>query len=319
MNRAKPKKLITRRNIILGGSAAVAGTAAAALQNPEQSTPAIAQNSSSSQPVNTGINGTVAIVTGAGRGIGRACAIALARAGADVVAVDIGRNISGHPIPLATAQDLAETVRLVQAEGQRGLAIQADIREMQQMRGVVDRTIRELGKVDIMIANAGINDASPIAESTDAQWRNVIDVNVIGTANTLRAVMPHMIGRKQGRIVVVTSTFGRQGNAGNANYVASKWALVGLTKSAALEAAPHNITVNAIAPTGVRTGLGGSQTPEQAKQGEQTLRAYNALPIGLLEPSDIADSVVYLVSSQARYVTGMTIDVAAGANAKYTA
>lgn len=321
MNKNNPKRLITRRNIVIGGSATVASVAAInVLQKPERANAEQSNQSEENQQLaSNDLTKDVAIVTGAGRGIGRACAVALARAGADVVVVDIAKNIPGHPVALATPQDLAETVRLVLAVGRRCLSIQADVRDMKQMREVVARTIKELGKVDIMIANAGISDASPLVEATDAQWRNVIDVNLIGAANTIRAVLPHMVERKQGRIVAVTSTFGRQGNAGNANYVASKWGLIGLVKSAALEAAPNNITVNAVAPTGVRTGLGGSQTAEQRKIGEQKLREYNALPIGMLEPSDVADSVVFLVSPQAKYLTGITLDVAAGANAKYTA
>jgi NAD(P)-dependent dehydrogenase (short-subunit alcohol dehydrogenase family) len=262
----------------------------------------------------------VAIVTGAGRGIGRATAVALAREGADVVVLDIAKNITGHSVPMATPQELAETVKLIESHGGRSLAIQADVRDIRAMREAVARTVGEFGKVDIMFANAGINVNKPLASISDQQWANVMEVNVTGVANSIRAVLPHMIERKAGRVVATSSTFGRQGNGGNPAYVASKWAVVGLVKAAALEAGQHNVTVNAIAPTAVRTGLGGPQTDEQRAAGNKYLReSYHALPVGILEPEDIADGVLFLVSPKARHVTGITLDVAAGANARYTA
>ena len=331
----KSQNPLSRRNVVLGGAAAIAGSATvfARSKDSEAVEPnAVAQSSSSGI-----LAGKVALVTGAARAIGRACAVSLASQGADVVVMDIA-NPDAFPYlnyPMASMADLAETKRLVEEQGTRCLSIQADVRNMEQMREMVARTINEFGKLDIAsqrvvgvppivatdedaIANAGLVPSVPLVEMTDQQWNDVIEVNLTGVGNTIRASLPHMVERKQGQIVAITSTLGRQGNAGNAHYVASKWGIVGLVKSAALEAGEHNVTVNAVAPTGVRT-IRFPESGEQREAAEQFLSEYNALPVLLLEPSDIADSVVFLVSPQATSITGAVIDVAAGANAKYTA
>lgn len=310
---------LTRRNVVLGGAAAMAGVAASI---PKQE-PVIAQQSSESsqeqQTLGRRLEGKVAIVTGAARSIGRACAVSLAREGADVVVMDIAQPDAFPYLnyPMASMEDLTETKRLVEEQGSRCLSVRGDVRSMEQMRGIIDRTINEFGKVDIMVANAGLVPSVPLVEMTDQQWNDVIEVNLTGVGNSIRASLPHMIERKQGQIVAITSTLGRQGNAGNAHYVASKWGIVGLVKAAALEAGEHNVTVNAVAPTGVRT-IRFPEEGEQRQAAEQFLEEYNALPVLLLEPSDVADSVVFLVSPQAKYISGAVIDVAAGANAKYT-
>ena len=314
----KSQNPLSRRNVVLGGAAAIAGSATvfARSKDSEAVEPnAIAQSSPSGM-----LAGKVALVTGAARAIGRACAVSLASQGADVVVMDIA-NPDAFPYlnyPMASMDDLAETKRLIEEQGSRCLSIQGDVRNMEQMRNLVDRTINEFGKLDIAIANAGLVPSVPLVEMTDRQWNDVIEVNLTGVGNTIRASLPHMVERQQGQIVAITSTLGRQGNAGNAHYVASKWGIVGLVKSAALEAGEHNVTVNAVAPTGVRT-IRFPESGEQREAAEQFLSEYNALPVLLLEPEDIADSVVFLVSPQAKYITGTVIDVAAGANAKYTA
>lgn len=266
------------------------------------------------------LNGQVAMVTGAGRGIGRASAEALARAGAHVVVVDIARNLPSHPVPLASREDLAETVRLVENQGRRAMAVQADVRDGAALRKAAEQALREFGRLDILHANAGIMAQGTIASTSDDQWRLGLDVNVLGVVNALRAVAPGMMERKQGRIIVTASTFGRQGTGDYVPYATAKWALVGLVKSAALDLGRHNITVNAIAPTGVATGFGGTLTAEQRAQADEFFRtSYHALPVGALQPQDIAGSVVFLASPAARFITGAVIDVAAGANARYTA
>ena len=313
----KSQNPLSRRNVVLGGAAAIAGSAIFAQSKDSEAVEpnAVAQSSSSGI-----LAGKVALVTGAARAIGRACAVSLASQGADVVVMDIAQPDAFPYLnyPMASMDDLAETKRLVEEQGSRCLSIQGDVRNMAQMREMVDRTINEFGKLDIAIANAGLVPSVPLVEMTDQQWNDVIEVNLTGTGNTIRAILPHMTERKQGQIVAITSTLGRQGNAGNAHYVASKWGIVGLVKSAALEAGEHNVTVNAVAPTGVRT-IRFPESGEQREAAEQFLSEYNALPVILLEPEDIADSVVFLVSPQAKYITGAVIDVAAGANAKYTA
>ena len=314
----KSQNPLTRRNIVLGGAAAIAGSATVFAQS--NKTEAV-EPQSVAQSSSTGmLSGKVAVVTGAARAIGRACAVSLASKGADVVVMDIAQPDAFPYLnyPMASMDDLNETKRLVEEQGSRCLSVRGDIRNMEQMRDLVDRTINEFGQVDIMVANAGLVPSVPLVEMTDQQWNDVIEVNLTGTGNTIRAVLAHMVERKQGQIVAITSTLGRQGNAGNAHYVASKWGIVGLVKSAALEAGEHNVTVNAVAPTGVRT-IRFPESGEQREAAEQFLSEYNALPVLLLEPEDIADSVVFLVSPQAKYITGAVIDVAAGANAKYTA
>ena len=310
----------TRRQLLVSGTLGAAGVAAAAIPTVANSEEVIAQQevpvvAESSVP----LAGKTAIVTGAGRAIGRACAVQLAQAGANIVATDIA-DPNAFPYlnyPMASQQDLAETQRLVEQEGRQCLAIQADVRSMSDMRNVVSRTLSELGRLDIMVANAGLVPSVPLTEMTDQQWGDVIDVNLTGTGNSIRAVLPHMVEQEQGQIIAISSTLGRQGNAGNAYYVASKWGVIGLVKSAALEAGPHSVTVNAVAPTGVRT-IRFPEDPERRQAAEDFLSSYNALPVILLEPEDVADSVVFLASPQAKYITGAVIDVAAGANARYT-
>ena len=265
--------------------------------------------------------GRVAVVTGAARGIGRACAVALAREGADVVATDIAADIPGLGYHLASPEDLEETARLVGAEGRRCRALEADVGDMGRMREMAELAVGELGRLDILVANAGVNAPGvPLVEATDEQWQAVMDVNVIGKANAIRAVLPHMIEHGRGWIVAVASTFGRQGAANLAHYAASEWGVIGLVKSAALEVAPHHVTVNAVTPTAVKTGFGGGfGSREEYEAAEKALREVSALPIGILDPDNVADAVLFLVSERAGYITGAALDVAAGANARYTA
>lgn len=310
-----PNRPVSRRAALRTGGAALAGMAALSALPAEGA-------AAEAPPVPGMLAGQVALVTGAARGIGRAIALGLAGAGADVALLDIARDIPGHRVPLARPEDLDEAARLVRGLGRRALTLQADVRDLPALQRAVQRVETELGPLAIAVANAGIHAPAPLvqtSETADQDWRNVLEVNVLGTANTLRAVLPVMAPRGQGRVVAVSSTFGRQGNGGNANYVASKWAVIGLVKAAAIEAGPSGITVNAVAPTAVRTLLGGPQSDEQRRTGDAWLRAnYHFLPVGILEPEDVAGAVVYLASPGARYVTGATIDVAAGANARYT-
>lgn len=309
---ANPRPL-TRRHFagLAGAAAAGAGLGAGGFAVAEAAQPA---------PAGPALQGQVALVTGAARSIGRASARALAQQGADVAVVDIAAPdaITGIGYPLASPADLDETRRLVEAEGRRCEAVVADVRNGDQMRDVVRRVVEALGRIDVLHANAGIVPVAPFVEMSDAQWRDVVEVNLTGVANCMRAVLPHMIQRRSGRIIATTSTNGRQGTARNVHYAASKWGVVGLVKSAALEVGGSGVTVNAVAPTAVRTVRWDRLSDQQRSDASSALRQVHALPVDILEPEDVAGAVVFLASPAARYITGAVLDVAAGANARYT-
>jgi len=343
-NNLQPSEAIgvSRRRMMLYGGAGLVGLAAttvagqvntnltpssetlqASMQQPQE-------NASGKQTISEKLQGKVAVITGAARGIGRACAVAMAQEGADIVALDIAQHIpilTGYR--LSTPEELNKTEELVKAQGRRCLTIQGDVRNMEAMRRMAERTIEELGKIDILVANAGVAVWKPFASMTDEQWNVVIDVNLTGAANSMRAVLPHMIERKQGRIIAISSIGGRTGVAGVSNYAATKWALIGLVKSMALELGSQNITVNAVCPTAVNTPLyrsegqrrsmlPKSERPTAAEQDEMMF-GYHPLPVPALEPEAIADGVVFLASDEAKYISGAAIDIAAGGNARYTA
>jgi NAD(P)-dependent dehydrogenase (short-subunit alcohol dehydrogenase family) len=274
------------------------------------------------------LKGKVALITGAARGIGRATAVAMAREGADVALVDIAspkgvKNIDGYR--LANRSELAEAASLVEKEKRNAIQIVADVRDLEAMNQAVERTIRELGRLDILVASAGIVIGSLFEQMKPGQWADVIDVNLTGVANSIWAALPQMKKQKSGRMIVLASTIGRQGASGVANYVATKWGAIGLVKSLALELGKYNITVNAISPTAVNTPLYRSKAGEQIlgvdspqEQDAQTL-LFHALPIPALNPEDIADGILFLASNEAKYISGIALDIAAGSNARYTA
>ena len=304
---------INRRDALRAGMVGLAGAAAAGLS--------ATSSSSAPEMVDQVLAGRVALITGAARGIGRAIALAMAEAGADVACLDICQDIKNHPFPMASSSDLRETIRQVKATGQRAIAIEADVRDYAAMKAAVARTERELGPLDCLIGNAGIDKPTNIIDNADddAPWRNVMEVNVLGTANTLRAALPGMASRGRGSIVLTASTFGRSGSNVNPNYAASKWAVVGLMKSAALQAGPRGVRINAVAPTGVATGINGPISAAKRQEYDKFFNEqYHPMDVGMLEPEHITGAVVFLASDAARYVTGTTVDVAAGANARYT-
>ncbi len=319
----------TRRKTIATGAAAFTALAAASTTGVDQS---FAQQPKPEQPTSnpTGkLQGKVAVITGAARGIGRATALAMAREGADIVAIDIAQNIKSVPYPLATVKDLTETEQLVKASGRRCLAIQADVRSMAEMRNAVEQAISQMGKVDILVANAGILSYNTLDKLTDEQIRDTIDVDLIGTLNSLRAVIPHMTNRKQGRIVAVASDAGRRGLATVAHYCAAKWGVIGVVKAAALELGPSNITVNAVAPTVVNTTMLRNEVtyrlfrpdlPNPTVEDIQpTLESFHPMPTPWVEPEDVANSILLLVSDEMRYVSGVALGVGAGRDANYMA
>ncbi|KAB1910093.1 SDR family NAD(P)-dependent oxidoreductase [Micromonospora sp. AMSO31t] len=281
--------------------------------------------------------GRVAVVTGAARGIGRAAAVALAEAGAEVAGVDVAGPVS--PIldfPPATADDLAETGRRVTAAGVRWSAHVADQRDIGAVRAVAEAVERDHGGVDVLFANAGIQAFKPLLEMADADWHDQIDVNLTGAANVLRVFAPLLVRRGGGRIVVTSSTQGHHGTKNGAAYSASKWGLIGLVKSAALELGAHAITVNAVIPGLVDTALTrhqdryaqaiveGGRSPSgdpaaDERSAVEALRAKTPLGVPWVQPEDVAPLVVFLASDGARMVSGTSFAATAGDSAHVTA
>ncbi|MBV9518358.1 MAG: mycofactocin-coupled SDR family oxidoreductase [Hyphomicrobiales bacterium] len=278
------------------------------------------------------LTGKVAVVTGAARGIGRAIAVELAANGADVVALDIAGPVStASNAEPATPQDLDETVRQIKSFNRRGEAVKADIRDISALRKAADKVERDYGKIDIVVANAAIQRWKPLLEMEEADWRDVIDNNLNGTANTVRAFAPKMVARHKGRFILISSMQGKHGTKDGSSYSASKWGILGLMKSAAMELGEHNITVNAILPGLVDTPLTrydkrlsesiaetGRKPPEKPTPQEAwDIRAATVpLKVGWLQPDDISPVAVFLASDAANMVTGAEYEVTGGDSAK---
>ena len=305
---------ITRRGIVVGGTASLAGVATSIATDRANSQQPQAKDSNQGSARGR-LKGQVAFVTGAARGIGRACAVALAKDGANVALVDIAANIPSLEYSLATEKDLAQTKQLVEAQGAKAIAIKADVRNLQQMRQAVASTIAQLGKIDIAVPNAGILTMGNLTDLSEAAWDDVIAVNLSGVARTMMAVLPHMRERQYGRIIAVVSTNGRFGSPGSPSYNASKWGALGLVKSVATEVAKEGITVNCVNPTGVRTTM--TQQPKYRDTFEKFLRGFNAQERGFIEPDEVAAALVFFAMPEAAVITGEAMDVAAGANTRW--
>ena len=264
------------------------------------------------------LKGKVALITGAARGQGRAHAVRLASEGADIIGVDICAPIASVPYPLATADDLAATVKLVEDTGARIVAKEADVRDRSSLSDAVQAGVDELGRLDIVVANAGI---APM-QSGDDGWRDVIDVNLTGVYNTIKAAIPTLIKQGAGgSIVLISSAAGLAGvgspDAGSVGYAAAKHGVVGLMRVYANLLAKQNIRVNSIHPTGVETPMIDNDftrgwLAKMAAESDSPGSMGNALPVEVLQPEDIANAVAWLVSDQARYITGVTLPVDAG-------
>ena len=264
------------------------------------------------------LDGKVAFITGAARGQGRSHAIRLAQDGADVIAVDICAQIGSVAYPMSTPEDLAETVKEVEALDRRIVARQADVRDEADLRAAFEAGVAELGPVDIVLANAGIAPMS-LGEEPRAAWQDVIDVNLTGVFNTVEIAIPSMIERGAGGAIVLTSsTAGINGIGGSSRgglgYTASKHGVVGLMRSYANALAPHRIRVNSVHPTGVNTPMVVNDVMQEILNADPQMSSSiaNALPVDMVEPVDVSNAILWLVSDDARYVTGVTLPVDAG-------
>lgn len=270
------------------------------------------------------LKGKVALITGAGRGQGRSHAVTLAKAGADLILIDICADIATVPYPLASEADLAETAALVEAEGRRCVKNIVDVRDYDGMLAAVKDSVAHLGHLDIVVANAGIITFGPMSSTPQEIFQTTIDVNLTGVWNTLEASVPHLLANDNGgSIVVIGSTNSTSGKTleqtpGSQAYIASKHAVIGLMRSYALHLGPKNIRVNAIEPTSVITPLitndAAKKLIEQAEPRHYDLS--NLQDVWAIEPEDISAAVEWLVSDSARYVTGIELPVDAGYGVK---
>lgn len=248
------------------------------------------------------LQGRVAIVTGASRGLGRAIALALAEAGADVT------------LAARSKPDLEETARLVTARGRRALVAPTDVASYGEVGAMVERTVAELGRLDIVVNNSGVAKVAPLVEWAPEDWRALIDVNLVGALNLCRAAGPHLIAQRAGKVINVASVLGAVGLSGYAVYAATKGAVIALTRSLAVEWARHNVQVNAIAPgwfaTDMTAPVFGAGNPKLA---ERILRDIPAHRIG--RPEEIGHLAVYLASPASDFMTGQTLFLDGGHSA----
>ena len=273
------------------------------------------------------VAGKVALITGAARGQGRSHALKLASEGADIIALDICRQIESVQYPLSTPEDLEETARQIKELGQSVVTREVDVRDGEALTAAVNDGVAQLGGLDIVIANAGILSVGASFELSDETWSQVIDTNLTGVWRTTKATVPHLIaGGKGGSIILTSSIAGLVGQPGIGHYVAAKHGVVGLMKTLALELAPLSIRVNSIHPTNVDTAMIMNEStyrvflPDDPNPTREKFAVpageMNALPVPWIEPGDVSNAVIFLASDEARYITGISLPIDAGALAK---
>jgi len=262
------------------------------------------------------LDGRVAFITGGARGQGRAHALAMAAEGADIAVADAPGPMLDLSYPLGTEDDLRDTAKQVEELGRRCLPLAVDVRDSAQVDAAVGQTVKELGSLDIVVANAGVVSTGPLDEVTDPVWQQLVDTNLTGVFHTLRAAIPVMREQGFGRVVVTSSMGGRMGIPQLAAYNATKWGIIGLAKSVALEVAKQGITVNVICPTTVQTPMvqpgGGDDVPDDLVR---RMMKGNPIPQPWIQPEDVSRGLLYLVTDPG-VITGSVLEIGLGGSAR---
>ncbi|MEU9269076.1 mycofactocin-coupled SDR family oxidoreductase [Streptomyces sp. NPDC048251] len=274
------------------------------------------------------VEGKVAFITGAARGQGRSHAVRLAEEGADIIAVDVCKQLDGVSFPMSTPEDLDETVAQVEKLGRRIIAVQADVRDHDALKAAVDDGVSQLGRLDIVVANAGLgSDGATLDVMSEKTWRDMIDVNLTGVWLTAKVSVPHLIaGGRGGSIVLTSSVGGLRGHANIGHYIAAKHGVVGLMRTLAWEMGPHGIRVNSLHPTQVNTPMVMHEAtyrlfrPDLENPTADDIapisQGMHILPVPWVESADVSNAVLYLASDEGRYITGVTLPIDAGAMLK---
>ncbi|WP_396909163.1 mycofactocin-coupled SDR family oxidoreductase [Mycolicibacterium sp.] len=269
------------------------------------------------------LDGKVALITGGARGQGRSHALTLAREGADVLVLDVAADIGAAAYGMATPEDLARTISEVEALGRRIIAVEGDVRSQEDLDQLVERGISTFGKIDIGVANAGIVSFDELWKISEDDWATVIDINLSGVWRTVKALAPHMIERREGSLILISSTNAHEGGEYRLSYVAAKHGVSGIVRSAALELGQYGIRVNEVCPGVVDTPMMNSQgtldwlaggeglgTPDLVRKAAESFCVL--ADEALLDPQRISDAVLWLASEESRAVTGLEMHVDAG-------
>ncbi|WP_063044398.1 mycofactocin-coupled SDR family oxidoreductase [Nocardia pseudovaccinii] len=275
------------------------------------------------------VEGKVAFITGAARGQGRSHAVRLAQEGADIIAIDACKPVSGSDqIAPSTPEDLAETAELVKGLGRRIVTAEVDVRDFEALKAAVDSGVEQLGRLDIIVANAGIgNGGATLDQTSEQDWTVMIDINLSGVWKTVKAAVPHLLsGGNGGSIILTSSVGGLKAYPNTGHYIAAKHGVVGLMRTFAVELGQHSIRVNSVHPTNVNTPMFMNEgtmkmfRPDLENPGVEDFRPVaqfmHVLPVGWVEPEDISNAVLFLASDEARYITGLPMTVDAGSTLK---
>jgi SDR family mycofactocin-dependent oxidoreductase len=268
------------------------------------------------------LDGKVAVITGAARGIGRACAVRMAEEGADLVLVDLAAGFRSVLYPAAKMEELEQTAGEVRALGRQALVFRVDVTDGLALQSAVNDAVDHYGGIDVLVAAAGIDSWGNAWELSDEQWQAMLDVNLTGVWQSAKALTPHMMARRSGAMIFIGSVLSHRANRQFAHYTAAKHGVLGLTRAFALELAPSMIRVNSVDPTVVNTpmvmnplyierfvGRPGATVEDAASR----YLEWNTMPVPWIEPVDVANAVLFLASDEARYITGVSLPVDLGA------